>query len=150
MKTLFYYASFADWNFVTFLVRQQEKGFNFTPKSFPLDVFSRTQINEMSSWAVHLSSPYGWKFGLLKGPIRMLLFNKEQFGDIIESFRFEYEYEIEYEYDFRILNQSRSQSHRFSMMLISRGKGFRDNIVVPFDDLEYAFWVWKVVLLLKS
>ena len=34
-------------------------GLNFTPKSFPLDIFSRTQINEISSWAIHLNGPYG-------------------------------------------------------------------------------------------
>ena len=59
----------------------------------------------------------------------------------IESFSLEYEYEIEYEYDFRISNQSRSQSPCFSLLLISRGKGFRNNIGVLFDDLEYTLWV---------
>ena len=69
---------------------------------------------------------------------------------IIESFRLEYEYEIEYEYDFRISNQLRSQSRHFSLLLISRGKGFRNNIGVLCDDLEYALSVSKVVLVLKS
>ena len=54
----------------------------------------------------------------------------------LESFRSEYEYEIEYEYDFGISNQSRSQSRRFSLLLISRGVGFRNNIGVLCDDLE--------------
>ena len=59
----------------------------------------------------------------------------------IESFRSEYEYEIEYEYDFRISNQVRSQSRRFSLFLIRRSKGFRSNIGVLCDDLEYALSV---------
>ena len=45
-----------------------------------------------------------------------------------ENLRLEYDYEIEYGYDFRISNQSRSQSRRFSLLLISRGGGFRNNI----------------------
>ena len=39
---------------------------------------------------------------------------------IIDSFRLENEYGIEYEYDFRISNQFRSQSRRFSLLLIIR------------------------------
>ena len=56
----------------------------------------------------------------------------------VESFRLEYEYEIEYEYDLRISNQSRFQNRHFSLLMISRGKGLRNNIGVLCDDLEYA------------
>ena len=65
----------------------------------------------------------------------------------IRELRLEYKYEIEYEYDFRISNQSRSQSRRFSLLLISRGEGFKNNIGVlcddqgAGDDLEYALSV---------
>ena len=47
-------------------------------------------------------------------------------------------YEIEYEYDFRISIQSLSKSRRFSLLLISRGEGFIDNICVLSDDLGYV------------
>ena len=57
----------------------------------------------------------------------------------IESFRLEYKYEIEYEYNLRISNQLRSQGPHFSLLLISRDKGFRNKIGVLFDDLEYSF-----------
>ena len=53
------------------------------------------------------------------------------------SFRSALEYEIEYECEFRISNELRSQSRRFSLLLISRGGGSRDNIVVLCNDLEY-------------
>ena len=53
----------------------------------------------------------------------------------IENFRSEYEYQIEYEYDFRISNQLRSQNHRSSLLLISRGEGSGNNIGVLCDDL---------------
>ena len=53
----------------------------------------------------------------------------------IESFR------LENEYDFRISNQSCSQICRFSLLLISKGEGSRNNIGVLCDDLEYALWV---------
>ena len=55
----------------------------------------------------------------------------------LESFRSEYEYEFEYEYDFCISNQLLSQNRHFSLLLISRSNGFRNNIGVLFDDLEY-------------
>ena len=35
-----------------------KKGFYLTSKCFLVNVFSRTQISEFSSWAVHLSGPY--------------------------------------------------------------------------------------------
>ena len=35
--------------------RKTKKGFYLTPKCFLLNIFSRTQINELNSWAVHLS-----------------------------------------------------------------------------------------------
>ena len=60
---------------------------------------------------------------------------------ILESLRLECEDEIEYKYDFRISNQLRSQSCGFSLLLISRAKGFRNNIGVLFGDLEYALSV---------
>ena len=56
-------------------------------------------------------------------------------GETVESFR------SAYEYDFRISNQLSSQSHRFSLFLINRGYGFRNNFGVLFGDLEYAIWV---------
>ena len=59
----------------------------------------------------------------------------------LEGFRLEYEYEIEYEYDFRLSNQSRSQSRRFSQLLISRGEGFRNKISMLCDDLGSALSV---------
>ena len=34
-----------------------------------------------------------------------------------------------------------AQSRRISLLLISRGKGFRNNFGVLFDDLEYALLV---------
>ena len=70
------------------------------------------------------------KFGPLMEPIRMLLFTMDQFSYIIESFRLEYRYEIEYEYNIRISNQSSFQSRRFSLLLISRSKGFRNSVGV--------------------
>ena len=58
---------------------------------------------------------------------------------LIESFRSDYEYEIESdEYDFRISNQSCFQSPPSSLLLFSRDEGFKNNIVVLCDDLEYA------------
>ena len=63
------------------------------------------------------------------------------FCNLLESFRLEYEYEIEYEYDFQISNQLSSQSPCFSQLLISRGEGFRNNVGVLCDDLEYALSV---------
>ena len=56
---------------------------------------------------------------------------------VTESFRSEYEYEIEYEFDFRISNQLRYQSPRFSLLVISREGGSRNNIAVLGDDLGY-------------
>ena len=63
---------------------------------------------------------------------------------VIERFRSEYEYEIEYEYDVRIFQTSyvpslqrrllRSQNSRFSLLLISRGKG-QGNPIHRFGDL---------------
>ena len=41
------------------LVREQGKGFYLTTKCFLLNIFSRTQITEIISWAVHLSGWYG-------------------------------------------------------------------------------------------
>ena len=55
-KICFYYAIFEEL-LSKFLVRQQKKGFNLTLKCFLLSFFSRTQISEFSSWAVHLSGP---------------------------------------------------------------------------------------------
>ena len=53
------------------------------------------------------------------------------------SFRLEYECETEYEYDIQISNQSRSHSPGFSLLLISRDGGSRNNIDV-LCDVQFA------------
>ena len=44
----------------------------------------------------------------------------------------------EFEYDFRIWNQSRFQRRCFSLLLVGRGEGTRNNIGVLCDDLGYT------------
>ena len=71
-----------------FLVRQQKKGFYLTSKSVVLNFFSRTQISSRAAiLAVRIA-----KFGQLREPIRMLLFNLDQFSHIIISCFWRYKF----------------------------------------------------------
>ena len=71
-------------NFAKIFGQTTIKGFYLKSKCFLLNNFSRTQIIEFSSWAVHLSGPYS-KIRTAQGTNQNAPFTLDQFSHIIKD-----------------------------------------------------------------